>query len=227
MTERTEKPHQRREARPQVRALCCQCGTLRTAKPRGAYTGESDGGERCLMLRKCRTCGVDTDHAWLRDDLADDVRAGLDVSLSQALSPAVTQLIDSFEACEVRVWSPELRWKEGQVAMLCQWLDDNTWSLNLNPAAHIVHLFGALEAAWCVLATTGRDVGSDSWWRSVAGTPDDEGRAARPTATGCSRRRRLDRAASPEAARSRSSDATGHRRAAWRARRRGAARRPR
>lgn len=54
-----------------VRALCCVCGTLRTTTVTGHMVGEAwkgrEVGGRCLISRKCATCGERTVHAYLRD----------------------------------------------------------------------------------------------------------------------------------------------------------------
>lgn len=58
-------------ASARVRALCCLCGTLRTAVPSGRRSGEAGYGDeaagRCLLERRCATCGTVTVHAYLRD----------------------------------------------------------------------------------------------------------------------------------------------------------------
>lgn len=55
----------------QVRALCCVCGTLRDTVPSGDRSGEASYGNeaagRCLVRRRCATCGTVTTHAYLRD----------------------------------------------------------------------------------------------------------------------------------------------------------------
>lgn len=67
--------------RPTVRALCCECGRMRSVDPltRGKRVGEAGWNEdpangRCLVTRKCGTCKRQTAHAWLRDDLEPDRR---------------------------------------------------------------------------------------------------------------------------------------------------------
>jgi hypothetical protein len=59
-----------------VRALCCVCGTLRTTMTqRGHLVAEvqpgKEAGGRCLVARKCSTCGETTVHAYLRDRPAE------------------------------------------------------------------------------------------------------------------------------------------------------------
>ena len=78
MSDRTDQP---RPWDRQVRALCCVCGTLRMTSTRGS-SGEVGhlrrDGARCLVWRKCVTCGERTTHAFLRDgdqcaDMAESV----------------------------------------------------------------------------------------------------------------------------------------------------------
>lgn len=58
---------------PQVRALCCNCGTLRMTTANGrlyADRAQLDGAgvwDRCIVERKCATCRTKTRHAYLRD----------------------------------------------------------------------------------------------------------------------------------------------------------------
>lgn len=174
----------RRERHAQVRALCCDCGNVRTTSTYGSH-GEPDAAvlatwarfdlapSRCTVWRKCQICGEQTRHAWLRDDLPAEDRADLDAPLSQRLSPLVSELVQGLRACGVRVWwEPAETFRPRQVAALRQWLDDNSWHVELNPAAHVVHLIGALEAIWLQLAQASDDLGGDGW-RSVAGVPGD------------------------------------------------------
>lgn len=178
--------HRQDRKRPQVRALCCECGAIRTTSTHAAH-GEPDPdtvefygrhneiAPRCTVQRKCQECQRQTRHAWLRDDLPVEEREQVRATLADVLSPAVTEILETLEACEVDVTWEGIEFREGQVVLLRQYLDDNCWQVTLNRQAHVAHLLGALEGAWCVLVATGRDVGADEWWRSVAGTPGDEG----------------------------------------------------
>ena len=169
---------------PQVRALCCECGNVRTTSTYAAYGEPAPatadrlaalGYEptRCTVSRKCAVCRKQTTHAYLRDDLSPEDRQRRERSLSDALSPVVTEMVEMLEECEVRVWwKPEEDWHPRQVALIRQWLDDNTWHVELNEAANVVHLAGALEGAWLLMAEARDDLGGDGW-RSVAGDPDD------------------------------------------------------
>lgn len=175
---------QDRQARPLVRALCCECGNIRRTSTYGGY-GEPDPADlsllavgwiqptRCTVWRKCAVCKTRTCHAYLRDDLPPSERPA-DTTMADRYSPFVTELIERLEACGVRVWwEPADQFRPGQIAVVKQWLDDNRWHVELNSAAHVVHLAGALEGAWSLLATAGEDIGGDGW-RSVSGIPDDE-----------------------------------------------------
>lgn len=184
MHDRTDAPSRKRARSryPEVRALCCECGNLRRSSTY-ATIGEphqdvieffaryGELAPRWTVDRKCAVCQRRTKHALLRDDLAPEERAG-DLTLSQRISPIVTRLIDEFKALGVHIWWEPDGWHEGQVACVRQWLDDNCWHVELNSNAHVVHIAAALEAAWSLVITTGRDIGGDGW-RSVAGNPDD------------------------------------------------------
>lgn len=56
---------------PQVRALCCQCGSVRMTTVAGHIVGEplveEEPDGRCLIRRKCAACCERTLHAYLRE----------------------------------------------------------------------------------------------------------------------------------------------------------------
>lgn len=76
-----------------VRALCCECGSLRTVSARYTYARTSDPttrvaddgrdsrGWRALITLKCQHCKELTFHAQIRDDLSPDDLSDLETRL--------------------------------------------------------------------------------------------------------------------------------------------------
>jgi hypothetical protein len=178
---------------PHYTALCNACGTRRLTSLAGARRGSGmdcttperiasvlagnlskDSRrfwervrpfENAMCELKCQTCGVVTRHALVcvgRDDPAEQANAELTAGLQKVAG--VSQLVDDFQALGVRVfWAPS-----AVAATLRQYLDDNQWTLTLNPEREpgdvleaMCHLWDALlherERQWFVTPADPQD----------------------------------------------------------------------
>lgn len=140
----------------QVRhSICCRCGTTRTVSskhwPRGQRTSPGDSADliadmarelphvdywrnrepyvRCLEDLKCSTCGSVTEHAMVFGDGRRDRNE--EENGSYATGSPLDVLIVEFVAFGMAVrWRDDL--SERLAAGARQYLDDNTWELELN-----------------------------------------------------------------------------------------------
>ncbi len=139
--------------RQQVRALCCACGALRLTTRVGAsgehFQHPNEG--RCLVRRKCATCGEQTEHAFLRDGdpYADTAEDG---QQQYAALQLIGEARERLAACEVEVRDFSTDVEPDQSALLMQSLVNGSFRLLLNPAAKPVDTLEALEAAFSELA---------------------------------------------------------------------------
>lgn len=170
-----------------VRALCCKCGTVRTVAPTaagprvGPRVGEVYGDMtpeegRCLVWRKCATCGEQTDHAWLREDFDEfpEIRDRVEHEQHdrERAWGVVEHMQDELEACGIDVrWPKDFAWRETQIAFLRQSLDDGSHALWINrDDDDPIRIIGALEATWHELTLA--DPERRDWLVGRCGTPD-------------------------------------------------------
>ena len=101
----------------------CAASAARSKPLRGG-TGER-GSARCVVRRKCATCGDRTEHAYLRDDEHSDCFE--EGQQEYEARQRVLKLIGSLQSCGVMVvWRPD-DWHElrpGEVAVFVQFLDE-------------------------------------------------------------------------------------------------------
>lgn len=148
------------------------CGTVRTVSaaypPRGRYTGRGDAPEliakmrqwdipywidrepyrRCLENLKCATCGRVTEHAMVFDERQRDINEEQDHQVTLEW-----QDVDRF-ANDFRALGMDVVWRDDMVEDLAagirQYLDDNTWSLELNALMPADRVLRALTKLWKV-----------------------------------------------------------------------------
>jgi hypothetical protein len=114
-------------------ALCCECGTARLTSAHGSRTTTPDG-ERCTVLRKCETCGVRTQHAYLlvpgRTDCAERDRPY--PALDDATEEQLLELeLDDARALGVLISDRSV--SDRILVSVTQQLDDGVWAVCLDP----------------------------------------------------------------------------------------------
>lgn len=154
-------------------SLCCECGTLRTVNgnyaPRGEYTGYGESPERiaemqqydipywrdrepyrrCLEILKCATCRRTTEHAMVFPDSRRDINEEEDWAASRAWGE-VDRVIDDFRSLGMCInWRDEM--KEDLAAGIRQYLDDNSWALEINECVPAERILDALAKLWKVV----------------------------------------------------------------------------
>jgi hypothetical protein len=154
-------------------ALCCDCGTIREVSDYQSV-GEAQsayGLARCVVWRKCRTCGYRTYHAYLRldedrDELEDALR--LDGALA---AEALDEEVEQLRLCGVEVGHAPVPaiWDGQSVGMVTQRLTDRAYSIVLDPEASVVSRLKLIDMMWNELLVGEHD---DRWFIQEA--EDDE-----------------------------------------------------
>lgn len=161
-----------------VRALCCECGTLRMTSTKGARVNEVHRGQeadgRCLVARKCATCRTSTLHAYLRDndpyaDYAEqcDRQAVLDAAELRRL---VDEEVDLLRACEIHVRFDATLLEPDEIARIIHTLTDGAYLVLVDPDARPARVLRLLEFLWQQLAGPGI---ADSHWKLFPAKPGD------------------------------------------------------
>jgi hypothetical protein len=163
-------------ASPQVRALCCECGTLRMTGLNSAIgEGWRDELDRCLVRRKCKTCGIQTSHAYLRDgdryaDHCEETDTGRSLE-RELLWLNVDEEIEQLRDCEVLVIRDDgTMCGEDEAARVVQYLDDGRFALWINPTLHPDTVLALLDCVWGLVV---RGI-PDKHWRVYSAKPGED-----------------------------------------------------
>lgn len=154
-----------RTANQKLLALCCECGMVRTVTEWDSF-GEAESRDvpasrnpfgRCFLWRKCRRCGTDTKHAYLRQDenrdelelvmIAVDVERAAEQILAEMQVPMA---VDGLRDRGVRVdwYSGALALDpEAAVGTLTWYLESNAFVVELDESADVLRLLWALRRA--------------------------------------------------------------------------------
>ncbi len=151
-------------------ALCCVCGTVRlTCLNGGRVVGEVDGtdGEspaagRCMIIRKCATCGSKTQHAYLTTDLTVDrlEKCRPYPSLDDDTERDLLELeVAELRAAGVEITDDESDRNAGMSAIVMQTLDDSMWHVVLCRSVPPRGLRDALRTVRRVMAEPNKCLG--------------------------------------------------------------------
>ena len=116
-------------------ALCCVCGTVRSTTAHARSLGLGDTRDRCLVTRKCDTCGTQTVHAYL---LATGSADTDERQPYPALDDELEAELFHLEVDEARSAGVNVSDGSGSgpiLASVTQHLDDGVWAVFLDPDA--------------------------------------------------------------------------------------------
>lgn len=162
-----------RTATLKLSALCCECGNTRTVTEWDSF-GEAEPDEvaaprnpfgRCFLWRKCKACGKDTKHAYLRLDQDRDeletAMAAVDVErcaeqiLAEVQVPAV---VEALRHRGVRVeWRSAWPWADAErpVGSVTWYLSDDVFVVELDDTDDTLRLLRALKTVEEIISDPG------------------------------------------------------------------------
>jgi hypothetical protein len=136
-------------------ALCCDCGAIRLTTAHGAVVDVPDG-HRCLVTRKCDTCGTRTQHAYLMIDGKPDTDDRQPYPILDDATEASLLELEIEEARADGITVEELFIADQIAVNVTQYLDNGVWTILLNPQVDCKSRKLGLRAARAAIMQAGR-----------------------------------------------------------------------